>query len=155
MPSSRTAPSARPHKLLISYSTEGWLVRDETFRVDLVVKNIGDAEFVGGKFKSVRLELTDLTSTKLEHPMISRLDPQKEAKFSFNFQPQNDGLGWIAVEIEADDERPVEYYQSPTFFHIEPEWRNTVYISSREDMQVIGLLSKIVTLLENGNQTKA
>ena len=137
-----------PHKLLLTYDVKGDLVRGEQFTVSLTIKNIGDIVFGGGKIASYRLEVERLVQTVLidKLPKVPALLPFASTEVTHTFNLSAEGHGWLVAVIQADDGQPVEHYQNPNF-STGGEWRNSIYITRREDAQIISLLQRIVELL--------
>ncbi len=141
-----------PHKLLILHSIEGELVRQNPFQVKLQVKNLGESSF-SGKFTLISIESrqADYATSKgiSELPSIHDLGPNNSIELGpFIFFLMAEGFAWIKAVIVADDNQPVEHCQNPSF-SMGNEWRNGIYVKKREDVEIIGLLRQIVSLLPN------
>ena len=148
-PQSQAPAIPHSHKLLITYKVSGELVRAEGIDLILIVKNMGDVAFTGGRFSSIRLEFSAVTSSVSESDLqeIPVLEPQAEAESTYRLFLPVDGFGWVVAQVKADDGQPVEHYQNQSFATGQ-EWRNSIYVERREERHIISLLEKIATLLE-------
>jgi len=127
-----------------AYLKDNEIVRGESFKLVLEVKNVGRNTFPGGIVKKVQIEFGQGATWDPGEIEIGRLEPESSTLIrERTFPARNIGIGWIRVPIEASDKEKIEFYQYPGV-KIEGEWIYPIYGVSREELTIIKLLEELI-----------
>lgn len=148
------------HKLLIkldySFSDPlaNLLAKEEFPRaatVELTYKatNVADIPFPGGVLKEVRADLPNLRVSNTPNTTIDPIAPN-ETKVIHQWKVfmSIEGIVWIRCQIHANDNQPIEYFQSKTALVGTENWHYPFTVINREWLETIKLLKEISSKLD-------
>jgi len=127
----------------VQYLRFGEVIRGEPFTVLLTVKNLADTNFPGGRIKSMKVRFASLETGVTQEKSIPTLSPGAESTLQYTFTVNENGTGWLVLAIEANDQQPIEYYQTPEFKVPGTEWMYHIYSVDREKLQIVALLARL------------
>lgn len=117
------------------------------FTIGLTITNIGTDVFVGGKLTSLRTTWGEQIVTDMltrANPVIPSLEPEKTLQiFKFPTRAEAEGVAWIMLQMIANDNRHIEYYQKREVRHPQNEWMNHFYVLSKSEILLIKILDAI------------
>lgn len=127
----------------------------EPFRIRLKLTNIGDSVFPGGEFTRIAVRIGELNQDirRSELGKIPSINANESLEFGpYTFRMIDSGPAWVHVDLVASDGQEVNLYQNPET-NMGLSWVNAIAIKAREYEAIIGLLQKIVGLLEERGES--
>jgi len=134
-----------PFKNYLGYSE---VLPRRNFKFKLKFTNIGAQTFSGAKITSFKIIYGETVLSNLLANIditIPPLNPQ-ESKELINLETyaQYDGLAWIKLQIVANDNNPIEFYQHGKYRLEGSEWMNHFYVLSKGELMLIGILQALM-----------
>jgi hypothetical protein len=122
--------------------------------LEFFAENMGPSEFPGGQVSSLsfqilldagqRFGLVDTDERRL--PVLAPGERKSILEYTYTFQTE--GVAEVVVEIETDDGVPVRYRKIKEG-KILPEWKRSLIVVSREQLQMVDLLQQLLSKKEN------
>jgi hypothetical protein len=136
--------------VLLKLDPQTILTQDE-FKVQLFLKNIGDAVFPGGEITRFSVKypsggMQEIQRTRLQK--IQKIEPNEILELEpRSFNAFEEGSMWISLSIKPIDEGEMHLFQTVEY-DMGQTWQGLFIVRKREFVEMINLLEKIVKLLE-------
>lgn len=117
------------------------VVLRRNYDLRLKFTNIGTETFPAGKLSQFNITYGDAVSSDVllkVNPVIPKLSPQQPVEvFNITNLAQYSGIAWVRLQIVANDNNPIEYYQAGGFRIGLNEWIAHFYVLTRAEITLL------------------
>jgi len=117
------------------------------------VKNLGDRDFPGGAMSVVFNAVSGMETLTVSTPSIelSSMKPKTDLTVERKLDIVSPGLWYLAIEIDSNDKRVVEYlsYEGQEE-RSKDRWITLFQVVNRHELEIISLMKKLVKAKKGG-----